>query len=156
MLRQHQFEKVEMVSITRPDQSLEEHSRMTKCAQAILEKLGLPYRTVVLCTGDMGFGARKTHDLEVWLPGQGKYREISSISVCGDFQARRMLARFKPAEGGKLQFVHTLNGSGVAVGRCLIAVLENGQNEDGSVSLPPVLSPYLGNSTRINSTGGLE
>ena len=144
MLRQHQFEKVEMVSITRPDQSLEEHSRMTKCAQAILEKLGLPYRTVVLCTGDMGFGARKTHDLEVWLPGQGKYREISSISVCGDFQARRMLARFKPAEGGKLQFVHTLNGSGVAVGRCLIAVLENGQNEDGSVSLPPVLSPYLG------------
>ena len=104
----------------------------------------------------MGFGARKTHDLEVWLPGQGKYREISSISVCGDFQARRMLARFKPTEGGKLQFVHTLNGSGVAVGRCLIAVLENGQNEDGSVSLPPVLSPYLGNCTRINSTGGLE
>ena len=156
MLRQHQFEKVEMVSITHPSQSLEEHSRMTKCAQAILEKLGLPYRTVVLCTGDMGFGARKTHDLEVWLPGQGKYREISSISVCGDFQARRMLARFKPAEGGKLQFVHTLNGSGVAVGRCLIAVLENGQNEDGSVSLPPVLSPYLGNCTRINSTGGLE
>ena len=156
MLRQHQFEKVEMVSITHPAQSLEEHSRMTKCAQAILEKLGLPYRIVVLCTGDMGFGARKTHDLEVWLPGQGKYREISSISVCGDFQARRMRTRFKPAEGGKLQFVHTLNGSGVAVGRCLIAVLENGQNEDGSVSLPPVLGPYLGNCTRINSTGGLE
>ena len=101
-----------------------------------IRKAGLPYRTVVLCTGDMGFGARKTHDLEVWLPGQGKYREISSISVCGDFQARRMLARFKPAEGGKLQFVHTLNGSGVAVGRCLIAVLENGQNEDGQY-------PYL-------------
>ena len=156
MLRQHQFEKVEMVSITHPDESLEEHSRMTKCAQAILEKLELPYRIVLLCTGDMGFGARKTHDLEVWLPGQNKYREISSVSICGDFQARRMLARFKPADGGKLKFVHTLNGSGVAVGRCLIAILENGQNEDGSISLPTALSPYLSNCTRISSTGHLE
>ncbi len=156
MLRQHQFEKVEMVSITHPDQSLAEHTRMTKCAQAILEKLCLPYRIVVLCTGDMGFGARKTHDLEVWLPGQNKYREISSVSVCGDFQARRMLARFKPTDGGKLKFVHTLNGSGVAVGRCLIAVLENGQNEDGSISLPAALRPYLGNCNRISSTGHLE
>mgnify|MGYP001260487395 FL=1 len=156
MLRQHQFEKVEMVSITHPDESLEEHSRMTKCAQAILEKLDLPYRIVLLCTGDMGFGARKTHDLEVWLPGQNKYREISSVSICGDFQARRMLARFKPADGGKLKFVHTLNGSGVAVGRCLIAILENGQNEDGSISLPTALSPYLSNCTRISSTGHLE
>ena len=156
MLRQHQFEKVEMVSITHPDESLEEHSRMTKCAQAILEKLDLPYRIVLLCTGDMGFGARKTHDLEVWLSGQKKYREISSVSICGDFQARRMLARFKPADGGKLKFVHTLNGSGVAVGRCLIAILENGQNEDGSISLPTALSPYLSNCTRISSTGHLE
>ena len=156
MLRQHQFEKVEMVSITHPDESLEEHSRMTKCAQAILEKLDLPYRIVLLCTGDMGFGARKTHDLEVWLPGQNKYREISSVSICGDFQARRMLARFKPADGGKLKFVHTLNGSGLAVGRCLIAILENGQNEDGSISLPTALSPYLSNCTRISSTGHLE
>ena len=156
MLRQHQFEKVEMVSITHPDESLEEHSRMTKCAQAILEKLDLPYRIVLLCTGDMGFGARKTHGLEVWLPGQNKYREISSVSICGDFQARRMLARFKPADGGKLKFVHTLNGSGVAVGRCLIAILENGQNEDGSISLPTALSPYLSNCTRISSSGHLE
>ena len=109
-----------------------------------------------MCTGDLGFGARKTHDLEVWLPGQKKYREISSVSVCGDFQARRMLARFKPTEGGKLKFVHTLNGSGVAVGRCLIAVLENGQNEDGSISLPAALSPYLGNCNRISSAGHLE
>ena len=156
MLRQHQFEKVEMVSITHPDESLKEHSRMTKCAQAILEKLGLPYRIVLLCTGDMGFGARKTHDLEVWLPGQKTYREISSVSICGDFQARRMLARFKPADGGKLQFVHTLNGSGVAVGRCLIAILENGQNEDGSISLPTALSPYLNNCSQISSAGHLE
>ena len=156
MLRQHQFEKVEMVSITHPDESLKEHSRMTKCAQAILEKLGLPYRIVLLCTGDMGFGARKTHDLEVWLHGQKKYREISSVSICGDFQARRMLARFKPADGGKLQFVHTLNGSGVAVGRCLIAILENGQNADGSISLPTALSPYLNNCSQISSAGHLE
>ena len=152
MLRQHQFEKVEMVSITTPDTSLAEHERMTRCAEAILEKLGLPYRTIVLCTGDMGFGATKTHDLEVWLPGQNTYREISSVSVCGDFQARRMNARYRPA-GGKPEFVHTLNGSGLAVGRCLIAVLENGQQADGSVDLPAVLHPYLGGKTRIAADG---
>ncbi|MCE6951568.1 serine--tRNA ligase [Cereibacter sphaeroides] len=156
MLRQHQFEKVEMVSITTPDTSLAEHERMTRCAEAILEKLGLPYRTIVLCTGDMGFGATKTHDIEVWLPGQNTYREISSVSVCGDFQARRMNARFRPAAGGKPEFVHTLNGSGLAVGRCLIAVLENGQQEDGSVDLPEVLHPYLGGKRRISADGRLE
>ncbi|WP_151719286.1 serine--tRNA ligase [Gemmobacter serpentinus] len=155
MLRQHQFEKVEMVSITTPETSLAEHARMTECAQNILEKLGLPYRTIVLCTGDMGFGATKTHDLEVWLPGQNAYREISSVSVCGDFQARRMNARFRRAEG-KPEFVHTLNGSGLAVGRCLIAVLENGQQADGSVELPAVLHPYLGGKTRISAQGTLE
>lgn len=155
MLRQHQFEKVEMVSITHPDQSDAEHKRMTECAQAVLEALELPYRTVVLCTGDMGFGARRTHDIEVWLPGQNTYREISSVSTCGDFQARRMNARFKPADGGKPQFVHTLNGSGLAVGRCLIAVLENGQQEDGSVVLPSVLHPYLGGKTTITAEGKL-
>ncbi|MGA0371202.1 MAG: serine--tRNA ligase [Paracoccaceae bacterium] len=156
MLRQHQFEKVEMVSITTPETSLAEHDRMTDCAKAILEKLGLAYRVVVLCMGDMGFGARKTHDLEVWLPGQNKYREISSVSVCGDFQARRMNARYKPADGGKPEFVHTLNGSGLAVGRALIAVLENGQQSDGSVALPEVLYPYLGGKTRLNAQGDLE
>lgn len=156
MLRQHQFEKVEMVSITRPEDSLAEHERMTKCAEAILEKLGLPYRTIVLCTGDMGFGSQKTHDLEVWLPGQNTYREISSVSVCGDFQARRMNARYRPAGGARPEFVHTLNGSGLAVGRCLIAVLENGQQEDGSVDLPPALHPYLGGKTRIGADGTLE
>ncbi|MFZ0097685.1 MAG: serine--tRNA ligase [Gemmobacter sp.] len=160
MLRQHQFEKVEMVSITTPDSSLAEHERMTRCAEAILEKLGLPYRTIVLCTGDMGFGATKTHDLEVWLPGQNTYREISSVSVCGDFQARRMNARYRPAKSengaGKPEFVHTLNGSGLAVGRCLIAVLENGQQADGSVDLPKVLHPYLGGKTRIGANGALE
>jgi seryl-tRNA synthetase len=154
MLRQHQFEKVEMVSITTPDTSLAEHERMTKCAEAVLERLGLPYRTIVLCTGDMGFGAQKTHDLEVWLPGQNTYREISSVSVCGDFQARRMNARFRPA-GGKPEFVHTLNGSGLAVGRCLIAVLENGQTEDGGVQLPQALSPWLGGKTRLTPDGTL-
>jgi seryl-tRNA synthetase len=154
MLRQHQFEKVEMVSITTPETSLAEHDRMTRCAEAILEKLGLPYRTVVLCAGDMGFGAQKTHDLEVWLPGQNTYREISSVSVCGDFQARRMNARYR-APGGKPDFVHTLNGSGLAVGRTLIAVLENGQQADGSVDLPPVLFPYLGGKTRIAADGTL-
>lgn len=156
MLRQHQFEKVEMVSITHPDASLAEHDRMTRCAEGILERLELPYRTVVLCTGDIGFGAIKTHDIEVFLPGQGKYREISSVSVCGDFQARRMQARFKPADGGKPQHVHTLNGSGLAVGRALIAVLENGQREDGSVALPSVLSPYLGGKTTLNTDGSLS
>ncbi len=155
MLRQHQFEKVEMVSVTHPDHSRAELDRMTDCAQGILEKLGLPYRTVVLCTGDMGFGARRTHDIEVWLPGQNTYREISSCSVCGDFQARRMNARFKPAGGGKPEFVHTLNGSGLAVGRCLIAVLENGQQADGSVALPDVLHAYLGGKTRIAADGTL-
>ena len=155
MLRQHQFEKVEMVSITTPDTSMAEHARMTRCAEAILERLGLPYRTIVLCTGDMGFGATKTHDLEVWLPGQNTYREISSVSVCGNFQARRMNARFK-LPGGKPEFVHTLNGSGLAVGRCLIAVVENGQQADGSVDLPAALYPYLGGKTRISAAGTLE
>ncbi len=155
MLRQHQFEKVEMVSVTHPDTSLEEHTRMTGCAEGILERLGLPYRTIVLCTGDMGFGARKTHDIEVWLPGQNTYREISSVSVCGDFQARRMNGRFKPADGGKPQFVHTLNGSGLAVGRCLIAVLENGQQADGSVDLPEALHTYLRGKTRLLADGTL-
>lgn len=155
MLRQHQFEKVEMVSITTPETSLAEHERMTRCAEAVLERLGLPYRTIVLCTGDMGFGAQKTHDLEVWLPGQDTYREISSVSVCGDFQARRMNARFRP-QGGKPEFVHTLNGSGLAVGRCLIAVLENGQTEDGGVTLPQALSPWLGGKVRLTPDGLLE
>ena len=156
MLRQHQFEKVEMVSVTHPDKSREELDRMTRCAEGILERLGLPYRTMLLCTGDMGFGARRTHDVEVWLPGQGKYREISSVSLCGDFQARRMNARFKPAGGGKPEYVHTLNGSGLAVGRCLIAVLENGQEEDGSVTLPEPLHRRLGGRTRLSSEGALE
>lgn len=155
MLRQHQFEKVEMVSVTRPEESDAEHARMTRCAETVLERLGLPYRTVVLCAGDMGAGARRTHDLEVWLPGQGKYREISSVSTCGDYQARRMNARFRPAAGGKPEFVHTLNGSGLAVGRTLIAVLENGQEEDGSVTLPEVLRPYLRGATRITAAGEL-
>jgi seryl-tRNA synthetase len=155
MLRQHQFEKVEMVTICAADKALDEHERMTKCAEAILEKLGIPYRTIVLCTGDMGFGAQKTHDLEAWLPGQNKFREISSVSTCGTFQARRMNARAK-APGGKPEFVATLNGSGLAVGRCLIAVLENGQQADGSVDLPAVLHPYLGGKTRISVAGVLE
>ncbi|MDK8874888.1 serine--tRNA ligase [Paracoccus sp. SSJ] len=155
MLRQHQFEKVEMVSITDAESGVEEHARMTRCAEAVLERLGLPYRTIVLCGGDMGFGARITHDLEVWLPGQGKYREISSVSYCGDFQARRMNARYRPAGGGKPEFVHTLNGSGLAVGRTLIAVLENGQQADGSVKLPEVLHPYLGGRTRLGADGVL-
>ena len=155
MLRQHQFEKVEMVTICAADKALDEHDRMTKCAEAILEKLGIPYRTIVLCTGDMGFGAQKTHDLEAWLPGQNKFREISSVSTCGQFQARRMNARAK-APGGKPEFVATLNGSGLAVGRCLIAVLENGQQADGSVDLPAALHPYLGGKTRISAAGLLE
>ena len=154
MLRQHQFEKVEMVSITRPEDSLDELHRMTRIAEKLLESLLLPYRTVALCTGDMGFSAQRTHDIEVWLPGQNTYREISSVSVCGDFQARRMNARFRRGEG-KPEFVHTLNGSGLAVGRCLIAVLENGQQEDGSVWIPPVLHPYLGGKTTISPQGEL-
>jgi seryl-tRNA synthetase len=155
MLRQHQFEKVEMVSITRPEDSRAELDRMTGCAEGILERLGLPYRTIVLCTGDMGFGARRTHDIEVWLPGQNTYREISSVSVCGDFQARRMNARFKPQGGAKPEFLHTLNGSGLAVGRCLIAVLENGQQADGSVRIPDALHPYLRGKTILNADGSL-
>jgi seryl-tRNA synthetase len=155
MLRQHQFEKVEMVSITKPDESDAEQQRMLRCAEGILEKLGIPYRTIVLCTGDMGFGARRTFDIEAWLPGQDTYREISSVSTCGDFQARRMNARFRPEGGGKPEFVHTLNGSGLAVGRCLIAALENGQQEDGSVTLPEVLAPYLGGKLTLTATGEL-
>ncbi len=155
MLRQHQFEKVEMVSITHPDKSDEEQQRMLGCAEGILDRLNIPYRTVVLCTGDIGFGAIRTYDIEAWLPGQNTYREISSVSTCGAFQARRMNARFKPAGGGKPEFVHTLNGSGLAVGRCLIAVLENGQEEDGSVTLPEALHPYMGGKTRITVDGQL-
>jgi seryl-tRNA synthetase len=159
MLRQHQFEKVEMVTICTPETALAEHDRMTRCAEAILEKLGLPYRTIVLCTGDMGFGSQKTHDLEVWLPGQNRYREISSCSTCGQFQARRMNARYRPAKTesgtGKPEFVATLNGSGLAVGRCLIAVLENGQQADGSIELPAVLHPYLGGRGTISASGEL-
>jgi len=149
MLRQHQFEKVEMVTICRPEDAIAEHEGMVKRAEAVLEALGLPYRRIVLCTGDMGFGAQKTYDLEVWLPGQNTYREISSVSTCGQFQARRMNGRYKPASGGKPEFVATLNGSGLAVGRCLIAVLENGQEADGSVTLPAVLHRYLGGKTRL-------
>jgi seryl-tRNA synthetase len=148
MIRQHQFYKVELVSITTPEQSLEEHERMTACAEKVLQALELPYRKVVLCTGDMGFASQKTYDIEVWLPGQGKYREISSCSVCGDFQARRMNARSRGPDG-KPRFVHTLNGSGVAVGRALVAVLENYQEADGSVAVPAVLRPYMGGLARI-------
>ncbi|MEL7216421.1 MAG: serine--tRNA ligase [Pseudomonadota bacterium] len=155
MLRQHQFEKVEMVSITAPEGSRAELDRMTACAEAILDKLGLAYRTMLLCTGDMGFGAQRTHDIEVWLPGQDTYREISSCSVCGDFQARRMNARMRREGEKKLEFVHSLNGSGLAVGRTLIAVLENGQTADGGVILPEVLHGYLGGKTQITPKGTL-
>lgn len=144
MLRQHQFEKVELVSITTPEASLAEHERMLSCAEAVLQRLGLHYRVVTLCTGDMGFASQKTYDIEVWLPGQDTFREISSCSVCGDFQARRMNARYRPAEGKQTRFVHTLNGSGVAVGRALIAVMETYQNADGSVTVPDALRPYMG------------
>ncbi len=149
IIRQHQFTKVELVSITTPEQSRAEHERMTSCAEEVLKRLKLPYRVVLLCTGDMGFAAQKTYDIEVWLPGQNRYREISSCSVCGDFQARRMGARYRPAEGKGPRFVHTLNGSGVAVGRALVAVLENYQNPDGSVTVPEVLRPYMGGLERI-------
>jgi seryl-tRNA synthetase len=149
MLRQHQFYKVEMVSITDADSSLAEHDRMTACAEEVLKRLGLHFRTVVLCTGDMGFGAQKTHDIEVWLPGQNAYREISSCSTCGDFQARRMNARYRPEGEKATRFVHTLNGSGVAVGRALIAVIENYQNDDGSITIPQELLPYMGGLTKI-------
>lgn len=149
MLRQHQFDKVELVSITDQESSMAEHERMTECAEAVLRKLELPFRTVVLCTGDMGFASRKTYDIEVWLPGQNAYREISSCSVCGDFQARRMDARYRRKEDKQTRFVHTLNGSGVAVGRALIAVMENYQEEDGSVTVPEVLRPYMGGLERV-------
>jgi len=148
MIRQHQFSKVELVSITTPEQSKDEHERMTSCAEEVLKRLGFAYRTMLLCSGDMGFSARKTYDIEVWLPGQDTYREISSCSVCGDFQARRMDARFRRA-GGKPEYVHTLNGSGLAVGRTLIAILENYQQADGSVAIPDKLVPYMGGLTRI-------
>ncbi|MEX2616122.1 MAG: serine--tRNA ligase [Alphaproteobacteria bacterium] len=154
MLRQHQFGKVEMVCITHPDQSNAELERMTGCAEEVLKRLGLPYRVVTLCTGDMGFSARKTYDIEVWLPGQDAYREISSCSNCGDFQARRMNARFRPKGEKGTRFVHTLNGSGIAIGRALIAVLENYQNADGSVTVPGALRPYMGGMERIEAAGG--
>ncbi len=144
MIRQHQFSKVEMVSVTTPEQSAAEHERMTGCAEAILKRLDLPFRTIILCTGDMGFASRKTFDIEVWLPGQNTYREISSCSNCGDFQARRMNARYRPVEGKGTRFVHTLNGSGLAVGRTLVAVLENYQNADGTITVPDALKPYMG------------
>jgi seryl-tRNA synthetase len=144
MIRQHQFYKVEMVSITTPDQSVAEHERMTTCAEAVLKKLELPFRTIVLCTGDMGFCSQKTYDIEVWLPGQNAYREISSCSNCGDFQARRMNARCRGRDEKATRFVHTLNGSGVAVGRALIAIMENYQQPDGSIAIPSVLQPYMG------------
>ncbi|HEY6943476.1 serine--tRNA ligase [Dokdonella sp.] len=149
MIRQHQFEKVELVSIAKPADSFDEHERMTRCAEVVLERLGLPYRRMLLCTGDMGFTATKTYDLEVWLPSQGTYREISSCSNCVDFQARRMQARWRNPDTGKPELVHTLNGSGVAVGRALIAVMENYQNADGSIGVPEVLRRYMGGAERI-------
>jgi seryl-tRNA synthetase len=154
MIRQHQFEKVELVSVARPDESDAEHERMTRCAEVVLEKLGLPYRRMLLCTGDMGFAARKTYDLEVWLPSQGEggtgaYREISSCSNCGDFQARRMQVRWRNPATGKPELAHTLNGSGVAVGRALIAVMENYQQADGSIEVPEALRPYMAGAQRI-------
>jgi len=148
-IRQHQFEKVELVSITRPQDSAAEHERMTLCAEAVLQALDLPYRKVRLCTGDMGATARLTYDLEVWLPGQNAYREISSCSNCGDFQARRMNTRYRPDGAKSTEFVHTLNGSGLAVGRTLVAVLENYQHADGSVDVPAVLAPYTAGLTRL-------
>jgi seryl-tRNA synthetase len=148
-IRQHQFEKCELVSVVRPEDSEAEHERMTGAAESILQALELPYRKVLLCTGDMGFGARKTYDLEVWLPGQDTYREISSCSNCGDFQARRMNTRYRPEGGKGTDFVHTLNGSGLAVGRTLVAVLENYQQEDGAVEVPQALLPYMGGIDRL-------
>jgi seryl-tRNA synthetase len=149
MIRQHQFSKVELVSITTPEQSADEHERMTACAEEVLKRLGLAYRTMILCTGDMGFAAQKTYDIEVWLPGQNTYREISSCSVCGDFQARRMQARYRPKGAKDIRHVHTLNGSGLAIGRTLIAILENYQQADGSVAIPDALVPYMGGLKRI-------
>jgi len=149
MIRQHQFSKVELVSITTPEQSDAEHERMTDCAQEVLKRLGLHHRVVMLCAGDMGFSAKRTYDIEVWLPGQNRFREISSCSNCGDFQARRMNARFRPKDGKGTRFVHTLNGSGLAVGRTLIAVMENYQQPDGSIRVPDVLCPYMGGMETI-------
>lgn len=148
-IRQHQFEKVELVSVVRPEESEAEHERMTECAEGVLQALGLPYRKMLLCAGDMGATARKTYDLEVWLPGQGAWREISSCSNCGDYQARRMNARYKPEGSKKTEFVHTLNGSGLAVGRTLVAVMENYQQEDGSVEVPEALRPYMGGIEKL-------
>jgi seryl-tRNA synthetase len=153
MIRQHQFTKVELVSIAHPDQSDAEHERMTSCAEEVLKRLGLPFRTVLLCAGDMGFAARKTFDIEVWLPGQNAYREISSCSNCGDFQARRMKARFRRKGEKGTQFVHTLNGSGLAVGRALVAVVENYQNQDGSITIPTALRPFMDGRERIEAPG---
>ncbi len=151
MIRMHQFSKVELVSITTPEQSAAEHERMTDCAQEVLKRLGLQHRVVTLCTGDMGFSAQKTYDIEVWLPGQNRFREISSCSNCGDFQARRMNARYRPKDAKATRFVHTLNGSGLAVGRTLVAVLENYQNADGSITVPEALRPYMGGLERIEA-----
>ncbi|WP_374408951.1 serine--tRNA ligase [Pelagerythrobacter sp.] len=151
-IRQHQFEKVELVGVVRPEDSEAEHERMTECAEGVLQALGLPYRKMLLCAGDMGATARKTYDLEVWLPGQGAWREISSCSNCGDYQARRMNARYKPEGSKKTEFVHTLNGSGLAVGRALVAVLENYQQEDGSIDVPEALLPYMGGIERLEAT----
>jgi seryl-tRNA synthetase len=149
MLRQHQFDKVELVSITTPDESRDEHERMLSCAEEVLRRLDLHYRVVTLCTGDMGFASQKTYDIEVWLPGQGAYREISSCSVCGEFQARRMDARYRAKADRAVRHVHTLNGSGVAVGRALIAVMETYQDEGGAIAVPDALQPYMGGVTRI-------
>ena len=149
MIRQHQFSKVELVSIVHPDKSEEEHERMTNAAETILQKLGLCYRVMLLCTGDMGFCSRKTYDLEVWMPGQNAFREISSCSNCGDFQARRMKARFKGKNAKETQFVHTLNGSGLAIGRTMVAILENYQQADGSILVPDALKPYMGGLEKI-------
>ncbi|HEY3916843.1 MAG TPA: serine--tRNA ligase [Stellaceae bacterium] len=153
MIRQHQFNKVELVSIAHPDAAGEEHERMTRCAEEVLKRLDLPYRVLLLCAGDMGATSRKTYDIEVWLPGQNAYREISSCSQCGEYQARRMNARFKPKDGKGNHFVHTLNGSGLAVGRALIAVLENHQQEDGSIAVPPALRPYMGGMEVLRPDG---
>jgi len=153
MIRQHQFEKVELVSITRPEESADEHERMTKCAEEVLRRLGLAYRVVVLSTGDMGFAAQKTYDIEVWLPGQETYREISSCSNCGAFQAQRMKARYRPAGGKGTSPVHTLNGSGLAIGRTLIAILENFQRHNGTVTVPSALQPYMGGQEIIEPDG---
>ena len=152
MIRQHQFSKVELVSITTPEASKDEHERMLSCAEEVLRRLGLHYRVMTLCTGDMGFPSQKTYDIEVWLPGQNMYREISSCSVCGDFQARRMGARYRTTEGRSVRHVHTLNGSGVAVGRALIAVMENYQEADGSIVVPDVLAPYMGGINKIEQS----